>query len=107
MVEPLKELNDMIGLQKFKKSMVDQVVYLLTLDLQIKGEKPMLHTCIYGPPGAGKTKISSILAKIYASCGFLSTDQFKVVKREDFVAGYLGQTAIKTKELLENSLGYR
>lgn len=105
MVEPLKELDCMIGLQKFKKSMVDQVVYLLTLDLENKGEKPMMHTCIYGPPGAGKSKISSILAKIYASCGFLSTDQFKIVKREDFVAGYLGQTAIKTKELLEKSLG--
>ena len=105
MTESLRELDTMIGLDKFKKSIVDQVVYLLTLNLERKSEKPMLHTCIYGPPGAGKSQISSILAKIYASCGFLSTDQFKVVKREDFVAEYLGQTAVKTKQLLENSLG--
>ena len=105
MTSSLKELDDMIGLEKFKKSIIDQVVYLLTLNLNNKGEKPMLHTCIYGPPGAGKSKISSILAKIYASCGILSTDQFKIVKREDFVAGYLGQTAIKTKELLESCMG--
>lgn len=102
-VEPMKELNNMIGLEKFKKSIIDQIVYLLTINLTT--EKPMLHTCIYGPPGCGKSQISTILAKIYSSCGVLSGNKFRVVKREDFVAGYLGQTAIKTKKLLESMLG--
>ena len=104
-VEPLKELNNMIGLDKFKKSIIDQIVYILTLNLSSTDDKPMLHTCIYGPPGCGKTQISTILAKIYSSCGLLSGNKFKVVKREDFVAGYLGQTAIKTKKLLESMIG--
>lgn len=104
-VPHLKELNNMIGLENFKKSIIDQIVYILTLNSHNKDDKPMLHTCIYGPPGCGKTQISTILAKIYSSCGILSENKFKIVKREDFVAGYLGQTALKTKKLLESMIG--
>jgi len=103
LVEPLKELNNMIGLTKFKKSIIDHLIFILTsVD---KCSKPMLHTVIYGEPGLGKTHISKILAKIYASCGLLSKGGFKVTKREDYVSGFLGQTALKTKELLESNIG--
>lgn len=102
-IQPIKELNSLIGLASFKKSILDQIVYLLT---NMNGkDKPMLHTCIYGPPGCGKSQISNILAKIYSSCGILSTNKFKVIKREDLVAEYLGQTAVKTKKLLESMKG--
>jgi len=102
-VEPLKELNNMIGLEKFKRSVIDQITYILTLDN--KNETPMLNSCIYGPSGVGKTSVAQILGKIYASCGILSTNKFKIVKREDFVGEYLGSTAVKTKELLESCKG--
>jgi len=103
LTEPLKELNNMIGLTKFKKSVIDQLIFILTsVD---KSSKPMLHTVIYGEPGLGKTHISKILAKIYASCGLLSKGGFKVTKREDYVSGFLGQTALKTKELLNSNIG--
>jgi len=101
LVDPLKELNSMIGLDKFKKSILDQIVYILT------GESKdlMLHTVLYGSPGVGKTQIGRILAKIYASSGLLSTNKFMVAKRHDFVGKYLGHTAIKTQNLLESIKG--
>ena len=104
LVEPLKELNNMIGLNDFKQKIIDQIIYLLTTDLN-KDEKPMLHTCLYGTPGSGKTECGKILSKIFAASGFLSVGDFKVVKREDLVAEYIGQTAVKTKKLLEEMKG--
>ena len=58
----------------------------------------MHHTVIKGPPGVGKTQISHIIAKIYKGLGFLKKDKVISVKRDDLIAGYLGQTAIKTKK---------
>ena len=67
-----------------------------------------IKTCIKrikGPPGVGKTQISHIIAKIYKGLGFLKKDKVISVKRDDLIAGYLGQTAIKTKKKLEEALG--
>jgi replication-associated recombination protein RarA len=65
----------------------------------------MHHTVIKGPPGVGKTQLTHIIAKIYKALGFLKTDKVISVKRDDLVAGYVGQTAIKTKKKLEEALG--
>lgn len=103
MLEPLKELNNMIGLEKFKKSILDQIIFILTsVD---KNSKPMLHTCMYGQPGVGKTAICKILAKLYAASGLLSKGHFKIAKRDDFISKFVGDTALKTKRLLESSIG--
>ena len=56
----------------------------------------LLHTVIEGEPGTGKTELAEKLAKIYLKLGILKSNVFKKVKRSDLVAGYLGQTAIKT-----------
>ena len=64
-----------------------------------------LHTVIYGPPGTGKTEVAKIMGKIYSKLGILKKGFFKKATRSDFVAGYLGQTAMKTKELIEECLG--
>jgi hypothetical protein len=64
-----------------------------------------MHTVIYGPPGSGKTEVAKIIGRIFSGLGILSKKTFKKVSRHDLVAGYLGQTAIKTKDIIKSSLG--
>lgn len=104
--EPLEELNNMIGMEDLKNNMVDQILYFvqeLHKNKDLTGE--FLHTVIYGPPGTGKTEIAKIMGKIYSKIGILSRGTFKKVTRSDLVAGYLGQTALKTQDVIKESLG--
>ena len=85
-----------------------------------------LHTVIYGSPGTGKTEVAKIIGRIYANLGVIkskpmslsdkkklssssswssSRPKFKKVTRSDLIAGYLGQTALKTKDVIKDSLG--
>ena len=64
-----------------------------------------MHTVIYGPPGTGKTEIAKIMGQIFAKIGILDKGTFKKVTRSDLVAGFLGQTAIKTKDVIKECLG--
>jgi hypothetical protein len=63
------------------------------------------HTVIYGPPGTGKTEVAKILGKIYSKIGVLNNNIFKKVTKNDLVGQYLGQTAIKTKNVINQCLG--
>ena len=63
------------------------------------------HTVIYGPPGTGKTEVAKILGKIYSKIGILKNNIFKKVTKNDLVGQYLGQTAIKTKNVINQCLG--
>ena len=63
-----------------------------------------MHTVIYGPPGTGKTEIAKIIGKIYCKMGILKKGTFKKVTRSDLIAGYLGQTALKTKDVINECL---
>jgi SpoVK/Ycf46/Vps4 family AAA+-type ATPase len=104
--EPLEELNNMIGMKDLKNNVVDQILYFvqeLHKNKDLTGE--FLHTVIYGPPGTGKTEIAKIMGKIYSKIGILSKGTFKKVTRSDLVAGYLGQTALKTRDVIKESLG--
>jgi SpoVK/Ycf46/Vps4 family AAA+-type ATPase len=65
----------------------------------------MLHTVIVGPPGVGKTQLTHIIAKIYNRLGFLKTDKVICAKRDDLIGEYIGQTAPKTRKVLERALG--
>jgi stage V sporulation protein K len=102
--EELICLNNMIGLHHFKEKILDQLLYFVQ-ELHKDSESDFMHTVLCGPPGTGKTEIATILGKMYSKLGILKNNIFKVVNRSDLVAGYLGQTAIKTKKVIEESLG--
>jgi SpoVK/Ycf46/Vps4 family AAA+-type ATPase len=63
------------------------------------------HTVLYGPPGTGKTEVAKIIGTMYSKLGILKNGIFKKVTRNDLIAGYLGQTAIKTKNVIQDCLG--
>ena len=104
---PLMELHDMIGMTKLKNSIVDQIIYFIQkfhISKNVKNND-FLHTVINGPPGTGKTETAKILGKIFSKLGVLSKTKFKKVTRSDLIAGYLGQTALKTQDVINESLG--
>ena len=104
--DALLQLNNMIGLSTLKESIIDQIIYYIQ-DFHKLGNnsKDFMHTVIYGPPGTGKTEIAKIIGEIFSKLGILRNKMFKKVTRADLVAGYLGQTAIKTKNLIKECLG--
>jgi SpoVK/Ycf46/Vps4 family AAA+-type ATPase len=59
----------------------------------------------FGPAGTGKTEIAKIMGQIFAKIGILKKGTFKKVTRSDLIAGYLGQTAIKTTDVIKECLG--
>ena len=104
--EPLEELNNMIGMKDLKNNIVDQILYFVQqLHKNKNSSGEFLHTVIYGPPGTGKTEIAKIMGKIYSKIGILSKGTFKKVTRSDLIAGFLGQTALKTKDVIKEALG--
>lgn len=107
MVKSMEDINNMIGLTKIKDQLVDHIVYYLQSE-DLNGDnknKDYMHCCITGPPGVGKTEFAKSLSKLFLSMKILQNDKFIKAKRSDFVAKYLGQTAHKTKDIIESSLG--
>lgn len=103
----LEQLNAMIGMESMKKSVLEQLIYFVQ-ELHVGKEKDtsdFKHTVIYGPPGTGKTEIAKIIGKMYSKLGILKNNVFKKVTRNDLIAGYLGQTAIKTKKVIDECIG--
>jgi len=100
----LIQLNNMIGMESIKTEILDQLLYFVQ-GLHIGKESDFKHTVIYGPPGTGKTEVAKIIGTMYSRLGILKNNIFKKATRNDFVAGYLGQTAIKTKKVIDECFG--
>jgi stage V sporulation protein K len=101
----LIKLRDMIGMENVKTTIFRQIIYYIQGMHLRDSEGEYLHTCITGPPGTGKTSVAQILSLIYRDLGILGDGSFKIIHRDDLVAGYVGQTAIKTKKLLTSCIG--
>lgn len=105
----LEELNGMIGLAGVKSEVSSLVNFIKIRNLrEQKGMKmpPMsLHLVFTGNPGTGKTTIARLLARIYRSLGLLSKGHLVETDRSGMVAGYVGQTALKVKEVVDSAMG--
>jgi len=99
----MEDLNAMIGQEEFKKQVVTLILYY-SMRLNRKNDD-LLHTAIYGEPGIGKTEFAQKLAKVYLKLGVLRNNIFRKVRRSDLIAGFLGQTALKTAEVLKSVRG--
>jgi len=121
--EPLRKLDAMVGMDSLKEHVLDQIIYFMQDlhknekhetnkgDKGDKGDKSSgafndyMHTVIYGPPGTGKTEVAQLIGAIFSRMGVLRKGKFKKVTRSDLIAGYLGQTAIKTADVIKECLG--
>jgi len=102
--DELQDINNLIGMETLKQNILDQLLYFIQ-KLHTFSDGDYKHTVLCGPPGTGKTEVAKIMGKMYSKIGVLKNDVFKKVTRSDLVAGYLGQTAIKTKKVLDSCIG--
>lgn len=107
--ELLKELETYIGLESVKDEVNDLInlvkVNKLRKEHGLKTPDLSLHMVFMGNPGTGKTMMARFMARVYHSLDVLSKGQLVEVDRSGLVAGFVGQTAIKTSEVIEKALG--
>ena len=105
----LAELDGYIGLEVVKEevhNLINMVqVYKLRREHDLPTTDMSLHMVFTGNPGTGKTTVARIMARIYHSLDILSKGQLVEVDRSGLVAGYVGQTAIKTAKVIEKAMG--
>jgi probable Rubsico expression protein CbbX len=101
--------NDLVGLVPVKKK-IQEIAALLLVDrarqrFGLEASRPNMHMCFTGPPGTGKTTVALRMADLLHRLGYLEEGHLVHAMRDDLVGQYVGQTAPRTKRVLEKAMG--
>ena len=107
--DPMEDLDSLVGLTTIKHDVKELMAFVkiqkMRKDEGLKSVPTSLHLVFTGNPGTGKTTVARIIGRLYKQIGVLSKGQLIEVDRSGLVAGYVGQTAIKTQERIKEAMG--
>ena len=107
--DPMEELEALVGLTTIKEDVKELTAFAkiqkMRKDAGLRSVPVSLHLVFTGNPGTGKTTVARIIGRLYKQIGVLSKGQLIEVDRSGLVAGYVGQTALKTQDQIKKALG--
>jgi len=107
--ELMEQLDSLVGLETVKKEVKNLINLVKVRKLRQENDLPVppmsFHMVFLGKPGTGKTTVARLISGLYAAIGVLTKGQLIEVDRSGLVAGYVGQTALKTQKVIQSALG--